>query len=69
LIAGSNGTAEQASEKCNKTRESFLQGLKPGESAQLMSALKRRPPKETKAPTPEEVKAPTSAERDSFRRL
>jgi hypothetical protein len=47
LIAGSNGTAEQAAEKCNKTSEkSFLQGLKPVASTQLTSALKHRPPKE-----------------------
>jgi hypothetical protein len=29
-----------------KQRESFLQGLKPVESTQFMSALKHRPPKE-----------------------
>jgi hypothetical protein len=36
--------AERAAEKCNETKKSLLQGLKPVESTPRTSALKQRPP-------------------------
>jgi len=47
---GGCGTAQQLAEKCDKTRKSFLQGLKPVGSKQFKSELKLRPPKEKTFP-------------------